>query len=132
MASIKVMDHYDSLAQLGRMKYNRPKRLDFSSDKEYKAAYMRARYRENAEWVRQYKVGQGCADCGYREHHAGLEFDHLEARNGDQSRTIAALMGKSINRIKAEIAKCEVVCGTCHRIRTWNRLQNQINELDLT
>ncbi len=72
--------------------------------------------------MREYKLSQGCADCQYNKHHAGLEFDHREGRES-RYYTIAALMGKSINRIKAEIAKCDVVCGTCHNIRTFERLQ---------
>ena len=31
-------------------------------------------------------------------------------------------MGKTLKRIQEEIEKCDVVCATCHRIRTWNRL----------
>lgn len=27
----------------------------------------------------------------------------------------------SLYRVKQEIAKCEVVCSNCHRIRTWER-----------
>ena len=107
--------------------HNRPKKSDYPSEAEYKAAYMRARYQENALWMRQYKVEQGCKDCGYNKHHAGLEFDHLVPRNGNKKLTIAALMGKSLNRIKEEIEKCDVVCGTCHRIRTWNRLQENLS-----
>lgn len=85
------------------------------------AKYMRERYAKNAEIVRQLKVDRGCMDCGYNEHHAGLEFDHRDGREG--GRTVAGLMGRSINRILEEIEKCDVVCGTCHNIRTWNRKQ---------
>lgn len=102
--------------------------------KEYNkdmAKYMRDRYARNAEIVRGIKLERGCSDCGYKEHHAGLEFDHIESRaeqeqhNGKKrgSQTVARLMGKSIKRILEEIDKCDVVCGTCHRIRTWNRKQ---------
>lgn len=89
------------------------------------AAYMRERYRKNAEWMRKYKTDTGCADCGYNAHHAGLQFDHINGRPDDKKGmlTVARLMGKSIKRIQEEIAKCEVVCGTCHGIRTWNRQQ---------
>lgn len=87
------------------------------------AAYMRGRYQKNVMVVREYKVSQGCADCRYSAHHAGLEFDHRVNRDSDPATTVAALMGKSINRIMAEIAKCDVVCGTCHRIRTFERMQ---------
>lgn len=105
--------------------YPMRKKKEWTDDeyRAYMAAYMRERYRKNAEWMRQYKVEQGCKDCGYNAHHAGLEFDHVDPRNGDKSLTVAGLMGKSIKRIQEEIAKCEVVCGTCHNIRTWNRKQ---------
>lgn len=91
----------------------------------YMREYMRERYRKNTEWMRQYKLDQGCADCGYNAHHAGLEFDHRDGVDNQNNR-VARLMGKSINRIKEEIAKCDVVCGTCHRIRTFERLQKKL------
>jgi len=86
------------------------------------AQYMREQYQRNAAWMREYKVSQGCVDCGYNKHHAGLEFDHREGRTKGE-RAVAGLMGRSLNRIKEEIAKCDVVCGTCHNVRTWDRLQ---------
>ena len=91
----------------------------------YMRDYMRERYRKNTEWVRAFKVEQGCADCGFDGHHAGLEFDHREDRQGANT-WVARLMGKSLNRIKEEIAKCDVVCGTCHNIRTFERLQARL------
>ena len=86
------------------------------------AEYMRTRYAKNAEIVRNFKLEKGCLDCGYNSHHAGLEFDHREGRDG--GRTVAGMMGKSIKKIFEEIDKCDVVCSTCHSIRTWNRRQN--------
>ncbi len=80
--------------------------------------YDHQRYEENTEFLRVYKVEHGCVDCGYKEHHAGLEFDHILPRKYG---TIAQLMGKSRKRILEEIARCELVCGTCHNIRSWNR-----------
>jgi hypothetical protein len=88
--------------------------------------YMRKQYEYNARWVRAYKVLTGCKDCGYHEHHAGLEFDHLVPRLGDRRRAISTMMGRSLKKIQEEIAKCDVVCGTCHGIRTWNRLQENM------
>src|SRR6476659_3050257 len=92
----------------------------------YLAEYMRKQYAENVKWVRALKVERGCAECGYNEHHAGLEFDHREGRDGDTTRTIARLMGKNRKRIEQEIALCEVVCKTCHGIRTFNRHQEKL------
>jgi len=95
--------------------------MAYKNYNEDMAKYMRERYAKNAEIVRQIKLDSGCIDCGYSDHHAGLEFDHIEGRKGGE--TVAKLMGKSIKRILEEIDKCDVVCGTCHNIRTWNRRQ---------
>jgi len=97
-------------------------RRDTDEYRAYMAEYMRKRYQRNVEIVRKLKVERGCADCGYNAHHAGLEFDHREPGRKDRE-TVAALMGKGINRIMAEIDKCDVVCGTCHNVRTFERLQ---------
>ena len=70
------------------------------------------------DFFRAYKVENGCADCGYNKHHAGLEFDHV----GDKEFNIAAMARYSMKRVLAELEKCEVVCGTCHNIRTFNRI----------
>lgn len=59
-------------------------------------------------------------DCGWNEHHAGLEFDHRE----DKYLNVPAMTNYSREKLLAEIAKCDVVCGTCHNMRTWNRKQN--------
>jgi hypothetical protein len=81
-----------------------------------------ARSEENFKFVTELKLKMGCIDCGYRDHPAALDFDHLpgfEKRGG-----IARMMGYHRNTLLAEIAKCEVVCSNCHRIRTWKRRQD--------
>lgn len=69
--------------------------------------------------VAAYKMEQGCTDCGYREHPAALQFDHLPgtAKRGQISR----LSRYSWERVLEEFAKCEVVCANCHAIRTTTR-----------
>lgn len=86
--------------------------------------YMREQYDRDVEWVRQLKVELGCMDCGYNTHHAGLEFDHREGRLTGQEYSVSRIMGRGRKRIQEEIDKCDVVCGTCHNIRTWERKNN--------
>jgi hypothetical protein len=52
-----------------------------------------------------------------------LDFDHLKDKKYNISRMIHD--GFSWAAIKKEIAKCEVVCANCHRVRTHNRLTNK-------
>lgn len=85
--------------------------------KESKRAYDAARFQANLRIMREYKVQAGCADCGYREHHAGLEFDHI----GEKKHNVSALLNRTTTAMFEEISKCEVVCGTCHNIRSFER-----------
>ena len=65
------------------------------------------------------KEASGCMDCG-EINPIVLDFDHLKDKKYNISRMIHD--GFSWAAIKKEIAKCEVVCANCHRIRTHNRL----------
>jgi len=65
------------------------------------------------------KLAAGCADCGYRAHAAALDFDHLDGT--EKKFQMASCYGRPWKNVLAEIAKCEVVCANCHRIRTFNR-----------
>lgn len=66
----------------------------------------------------EWKSGQKCADCGNSDMRV-LEFDHI---NGNKTGNIANLVGRvSGASLEEELAKCEVVCANCHRIRTATR-----------
>lgn len=81
---------------------------------------MRESYRENVEFLHEYKLERGCVDCGYREHAEALDFDHLPGV--EKSFTIGQVgIRKNRDVLLAEIAKCEVVCANCHRVRTKRR-----------
>lgn len=87
-------------------------------DPEVHRQYRINRQRENRRFIQEYKIEKGCADCQYREHHAGLEFDHT---GDNKSYNVGNMAPMSRAKILEEISKCDVVCGTCHNIRTWNR-----------
>jgi len=61
-----------------------------------------------------------CADCGLKYPTWVMEFDHVTGIKSDGVGNLFA-RGKSLARILAEIAKCEVVCANCHRERTYLR-----------
>lgn len=72
------------------------------------------------------KTEVGCVDCGYRTHPAALDFDHLPGI--PKCFNISGAASRSWASVEAEIAKCEVVCSNCHRVRTANRRKGENND----
>ena len=58
-----------------------------------------------------------CVDCGVKYHPAAMDFDHVY---GEKLFNIskACVRGVSKAKLIAEIAKCQIRCANCHRIRT--------------
>ena len=51
-----------------------------------------------------------------------MDFDHREGE--EKTAHVAMLVNMlSINRLLNEIAKCDLVCANCHRVRTYKREQ---------
>lgn len=61
-----------------------------------------------------------CADCGVKYPSYVMDLDHVRGTKvaGVSSMVVS---GYSEKRVREEIAKCEVVCANCHRIRTWKK-----------
>lgn len=73
----------------------------------------------NRDEVREYKSSHPCSDCGGRFHFSAMDFDHI---GDDKFKGVAVLVNHgSRKQIWEEIAKCELVCSNCHRVRTYNR-----------
>ncbi len=64
-----------------------------------------------------------CVDCGESDI-VVLEFDHVADKVADVS--VYAGGGRSWERVKAEIDKCEVRCANCHRRKTRERSTNRV------
>ena len=59
-------------------------------------------------------MARGCARCGFKEHPTALHFHHLNP--AEKEFNIAQNTGLAFSRLKAEIAKCIVLCANCHAI----------------
>lgn len=73
-------------------------------------------------FVRRYKVLVGCKRCGYKEHHAGLVLDHRDQNTKDRNRKSGNRAYSSLwsmKRLKVEMRKCDVLCATCHNVRSF-------------
>lgn len=103
--------------------YCRPCRAEY---KQHHYAANKARYKANAAaytwkmavvrtaWLFEYFQTHSCVDCGESDPLV-LEFDHLADKRFDVA---VGMRRKPWADVLAEIAKCDVVCANCHRIRT--------------
>jgi hypothetical protein len=66
-----------------------------------------------------------CADCGVRYPSYVMDFDHQR----DKRAAVAKLVSQMVTEeaLLCEIAKCEVVCANCHRIRTFKGHHSEQN-----
>lgn len=62
-----------------------------------------------------------CADCGQRFHFAAMGWDHLPGTIKEFDIAEGLRRGMGLERLMAEIEKCELVCANCHAVRTYER-----------
>lgn len=88
-------------------------------------ASRRKQYRRNRAYVKNYLRTHPCVDCSEADTIV-LEFDHVR---GEKVAEIAAMVGwgYALERIIAEIEKCDVRCANCHRRVTNKRRKRSKN-----
>jgi hypothetical protein len=88
--------------------------------KEKTGARSLSQRNRNMAVLHRYKEESGCLDCKARLPHYVLEFDHkpeFEKIDG----VYAVMKNFGMKKAWEEIAKCDVVCANCHKIRTYKR-----------
>ena len=81
-------------------------------------ARAKAKQDETRAWMDSLKA-EPCTDCGGTFPPVCMDWDHLPGVL--KVRSVGLLLTYSRERILAEVAKCELVCANCHRIRTHQR-----------
>ena len=80
-----------------------------------------SKHKDNKTLVLQYKKTHHCVDCGESNPFL-LEFDHTNVDSKgdgiDKSFAIGSCYRTSEQALRAELAKCDVRCVSCHRIKT--------------
>lgn len=56
-----------------------------------------------------------CMDCGRRFPSAAMDFHHRDPKQ--KSGNMNAIRKYSVDRVREELAKCDLLCACCHRIR---------------
>ena len=85
----------------------------------------RARYQHNKLIVIEAK-SVPCADCKGCYPYYVMDFDHIR---GKKLKGISQMGTAGRSLLLAEIAKCDVVCANCHRIRTFRRIAETAGSL---
>ncbi|MBI4037158.1 hypothetical protein HY385_01925 [Candidatus Daviesbacteria bacterium] len=121
----KPLDQYDQ--KRGKLRSNckacvsKYTKQHYKNNKEYylkKATINRKSARERLrKFLFEYYSTHSCVDCG-ESNPIVLEFDHIQRQNKYSNIARMANRALSLERIKNEIAKCEVVCANCHKKRT--------------
>lgn len=78
---------------------------------------------EKKEWIKNIKEASSCKDCNRYYAFFQMHFDHLPKYK--KISKISKMMHSSKKKLKAEIEKCDLVCGNCHAYRTWKRLNKK-------
>lgn len=80
-----------------------------------KAVYLDRNKRRTQEivcFLREYKDNHPCAICG-ESFPACLDFHHLV--QDEKEHLVSQMRGQCLEAVKAEIAKCVLICSNCHR-----------------
>ena len=93
-------------------------RQHYQDNKERYAESQRRKRQRAKEFIAAYKLGKKCTRCPPEHaegHPACLEFHHT-GNNGEKEIQVSqAMYYWGVERIKREIAKCELICANCHR-----------------
>jgi hypothetical protein len=79
-----------------------------------------------AQYLRDLKTKTPCVDCGINYPYYVMDFDHVRGQKHANVMELVSTLSKK--KIDEEIAKCEIVCSNCHRIRTHMRKMNKKNK----
>lgn len=89
------------------------------------------RYATQRKWERQSKLwavaykGGHCTDCGFdfEGRPECAHFDHLYGRKDRRHGQTVTRIARE--RLKEELAKCDLVCANCHATRTLKRMKGE-------
>lgn len=74
--------------------------------------------RQVRKWIREYKIGKSCAECGFYSHICALEFHHKDPE--EKLFSISKFPeGCTKKMLYDEIDKCLILCSNCHKILHW-------------
>lgn len=100
----------------GRKYYhdNRKRQLSLALIRRHRA------YLEKRKFINKIK-NKPCVDCGIKYPYYVMDLDHKTGKGKVKEVGYMTSRNWSLEKIKKEVEKCEVVCANCHRIRTFEK-----------
>jgi len=83
----------------------------------------------NIEFVLNYKKDKSCRKCGFNKNPEILQFHHKKSSKENIWITDLVRNSRSIDRIKEEIKKCELLCPNCHMWLHFKKSKNTSQSL---
>jgi len=100
-----------------RLNYRKSRRGQLQDKHRESLRVKKARYHSDIDQIKS----TTCVDCGVPYPPYVMDFDHRDPRTKRHDVSYMVNRGNSPwSEILKEIAKCDVVCVCCHRMRTWN------------
>jgi hypothetical protein len=64
-----------------------------------------------------------CVDCGVELPPEVMEADHVRGKSFPLTATAIARERRTVEEVAAELAKCELRCPNCHRMRHYRQVR---------
>lgn len=69
-------------------------------------------------WAVEYKGGK-CNHCDGVFHHSAFDFHHVDPETKESD--LGLMMNLNIDKLKAELDKCILLCSNCHRVHHFEK-----------
>jgi hypothetical protein len=86
----------------------------YHNNKASELIHVKRRKDSIKKWLENYKSNLVCSKCG-ENHPATIDFHHKKGYMKERAISQLVYDGYSINKIKEELNKCEILCANCHR-----------------
>lgn len=110
---------YDKSPEIYREKTRMWRQKNKNLNRILQKKYTKTKRLKIKNLINNYKKNKPCIDCKILFDSIQMDFDHIRDKKFNISKYSQG--GWGINSIKQEIAKCELVCANCHRLRTFLR-----------
>ena len=106
----KKFTHYNMYIKTGRVR----KIFLSQARKKQRTRFERRKRSRIQNFVTRVKLRYGCRICGYKKCGAALHFNHLS----QDEKKINVSRCKTLESVKKEMRKCEILCANCHAEKT--------------